>query len=90
MLKSSNYGSKSTRIRTHAICYRIDSERLLKHAKKPLSRITLADLQSFAQFLASLGLAPISRVRTLAAVKSLFGFCHRMRYLPVNPSGSRS
>ena len=49
-------------------CYRLDSERLLNHAKKPLSRITLADLQSFAQSLASSGLAPISRTRTLAAI----------------------
>jgi site-specific recombinase XerD len=32
------------------------------------------------------GLAPISQARTLAAVKSLFGFCHRMRYLPANPA----
>src|SRR6185437_2674827 len=23
---------------------------------------------------------------TLAAIRSLFGFCHRMRYLPVNPA----
>src|SRR5262249_49091989 len=67
-------------------CYRFDSERLLNHAKKPLARITLADLESFAHSLASAGLAPISRVRILAAVKSLFGFCHRMRYLPVNPA----
>src|SRR2546428_764738 len=58
-------------------CYRFDSERLLNQAKKPLSGITLADLQSFAQSLASAGLAPISRARSLAAVKSLFAFCHR-------------
>jgi integrase/recombinase XerD len=32
------------------------------------------------------GLAPVSRVRTLAAVKSLFRFCCRMRYLKVNPA----
>ena len=67
-------------------CYRIDSERLLNHTKKPISRITLADLQNFAQHLGSLGLAPISRARSLAAVKGLFAFCHRMRYLPVNPA----
>ena len=66
-------------------CYHSDSERLLKHVKKPLARITLADLQGFALELISLGLAPISRARTLAAIKSLFGFCHRMRHLPVNP-----
>ena len=67
-------------------CYQRDSERLLNHAKKPLARITLGDLQSFAQSLTSAGLAPISRARTLAAVKSLFGFCCRMRYLPANPA----
>jgi len=31
-------------------------------------------------------LAPISRARTLAAVRSLFVFCHRQRYLPVDPA----
>src|ERR1700730_561858 len=67
-------------------CYAHDSTQLLDHAKKPLSRITLADLQSFAQSLVKSGLAPISRVRTLAAVKSLFGFCVRMRYFAVNPA----
>ena len=67
-------------------CYRYDSEQLLNHAKKDLSRITLAELQDFAQTLTNSGLAPISRVRTLAAVKSLFGFCVRMRYLAVNPA----
>src|SRR5712691_10603131 len=67
-------------------CYRHDSEQLLNHAKKPLSRITLAELQNFAQALTASGLAPISRVRTLAAVKSLFGFCVRTRYLAVNPA----
>jgi len=47
----------------------------------------VGDLQSFAQSLSSSGLAPISRAHTLAAIKSLFGFCHRQRYLPVNPAG---
>jgi site-specific recombinase XerD len=57
-----------------------------KSRQKALARITLADLQSFAQFLGSLGLASISRARSLAAVKSLFGFCHRMRYVRINPA----
>jgi site-specific recombinase XerD len=56
-------------------CYRRDAARLLAHVAKPLSRLTLGDLQSFAQSLIRAGLAPISRARTLAAVKSLFGFC---------------
>jgi len=67
-------------------CYRYDSEWLLNYAKKPLSCVTLADLQSFAQFLAGSGLAPISRARSLAAVKSLFGFCLRTRYIRINPA----
>ena len=65
-------------------CYRRDYERLRAHVGKPLARITLGDLQSFAQFLNCSGLAPISRARTLAAIKSLFGFCFRMRFIPVN------
>ena len=67
-------------------CYALDSERLLSHAKKPLSRITLGDLQAFAQLLSAAGLAPVSRVRVLAAAKSLFGFCYRMRHIPANPA----
>ena len=67
-------------------CYGRDSSRLLDHVRKPLSRITLGDLQSFAQSLEDDGLAPISRARTIAAIKSLFGFCHRMRYLSANPA----
>src|SRR5580693_8290435 len=67
-------------------CYERDANRLLAHVGKPLSRVTLTDLQSFDDALVATGLAPVSRVRTLAAVKSLFGFCCRMRYLTVNPA----
>ncbi|HEY2011922.1 MAG TPA: tyrosine-type recombinase/integrase [Bryobacteraceae bacterium] len=49
-------------------------------AGKPLARITVADLQDFAD---SLGhLAPASRYRALSAVKSLLAFGHRIGYLP--------
>ena len=68
-------------------CYRRDVARLLASVAKPLNQITLGDLQHFAQSLVEQGLAPISRARTLAAVKSLFGFCQRMRYLPADPAG---
>jgi integrase/recombinase XerD len=47
---------------------------------------TLGNLQSFAQSLVEEGLAPVSRVRTLAATKSLFGFCQRQLHLTANPS----
>jgi site-specific recombinase XerD len=55
-----------------------------------LNRLTLGDLQGFAQSLIQAGLAPISRARTLAAVKSLFGFCQRMRYVTANPAAELS
>jgi integrase/recombinase XerD len=67
-------------------CYHRDSKRLLDFAEKPLARITLSDLQGFAQSLTDEGLAPISRARTIAAIKSLFGFCHRMLYISANPA----
>jgi integrase/recombinase XerD len=67
-------------------CYRRDAAKLLDHVPKPLNRLTLGDLQNFAQSLVEDGLAPISRARTLAAIKSLFGFCQRMRYVPLNPA----
>jgi molybdopterin/thiamine biosynthesis adenylyltransferase len=66
--------------------YRRDSGRLLNHVRKPLNRISLGDLQGFAQSLVDEGLAPISCARTIVAIRSLFGFCQRMRYLPANPA----
>jgi integrase/recombinase XerD len=67
-------------------CYRRDVARLLAHVGKPLAKVTLADLHSFAQSLVEEGLAPISRARTIAATKSLFGFCQRMKWIHVNPA----
>ena len=67
-------------------CYRRDADRLLAHVGKPLNAIGLGDLQDFDQSLVKAGLAPVSRVRTLAAIKSLFSFCCRTRYLPANPA----
>jgi len=66
-------------------CYQRDAAKLLDHVDKSLSRITLGDLQGFAQSLIGSGLAPISRVRTLAAVKSLFGFA-TAAYLAIDPA----
>ncbi len=60
--------------------YRRDSGRLFAHLGKPLRATTLADLQAYADTLA--GLAPASQARMLASVKSLFGFAHRLGYLP--------
>ncbi len=67
-------------------CYRRDANRLLRHASRPLRAMNLADLQSFAQSLEAERLAPISRARTLAAVRSLFGFCQRLGFIKSNPA----
>ena len=42
-------------------CYRRDAERLLTHARKPLTKIGLGDLHKFSQSLAAAGLAPVPR-----------------------------
>jgi integrase/recombinase XerD len=67
-------------------CYRRDVERLRAYTKKPLSSVTLGDLQRFSQSLVDAGLAPISRVRTIAAIRSLFSFASRMYQYRTNPA----
>lgn len=60
--------------------YRADAERFLRRAGKPLTLVTLADLQAFADSLTALSDA--SRYRVLSSVKSLLAFGHRVGYLP--------
>src|SRR5437899_9279120 len=60
--------------------YRGDATRFLTVVAKPLRRVTLADLQDFADSLS--GLAPASQCRILSSVKSLLAFAHRIGYLP--------
>jgi len=67
-------------------CYQRDADRLVEFVRKPLARVTLGDLQRFAQSLIDSGLAPVSRLRTIAAVKSLFGFGSRMYRFRTNPA----
>jgi integrase/recombinase XerD len=62
--------------------YRADVARFLAFVARPLPTVTLGDLQAFADSLE--GLAPSSRARTLAAVKSLLAFGQRTGYLPLN------
>ena len=54
--------------------------RFLAGAAKPLTTVTLADLQAFADRLGEL--APASRCRVLSAVKSLLAFGQRIGYQP--------
>jgi integrase/recombinase XerD len=62
--------------------YRADIDRFLAFVATPLTAVTLGDVQSFADSLE--GLAPSSRARTIAAVKSLLSFGQRTGYLPLN------
>ena len=62
--------------------YRSDISKFVDFTEgKPLRAVTLADVQDFADFLSEL-LAPASRARILAALKSLFAFGHQVGYLP--------
>src|SRR5262245_22304174 len=67
-------------------CYQRDAARLVKFVRKPLARVTLGDLLAFAQSLVATGLAPISRLRTIAAVKSLFRFGVRVYRFGTDPA----
>jgi len=60
--------------------YRADVDRFLLTLHTPLAAVTLGALQDFDDSLAAL--APASQVRTLASVKSLLAFGHRLGYLP--------
>jgi integrase/recombinase XerD len=62
--------------------YRSDLAKFLDFTEdKPLKTVTLSDVQEFANFISDL-LAPASRARILAAMKSLFAFGHQVGYLP--------
>jgi len=62
--------------------YQANIARFLAQARKPLTAVTLVDLQGYADSLADAGLAPASQARMLAAVKSLLTFAHTTGYLP--------
>jgi integrase/recombinase XerD len=61
--------------------YRHDADRLLCAVEKPLHRITLSDLQGFADQLGKSDLELSSIHRKMSAVKSLFAFGHQLGYL---------
>ena len=64
--------------------YRRDVEQFVDFVDRPLHLVKLQHLQDWAYSLYDLGLAPATRARKLAAVKSLFTFGHRIGYLPFN------
>lgn len=71
----------SKSIRTQA-AYQREANLFLNFVGKPLSRVTISDLQGYVDSLNHL--APATRARSLNAIKSLLTFGHRVGYLPVN------
>jgi integrase/recombinase XerD len=61
--------------------YQKDVQDFLDSVSKPLHQITLGDLQQYSDRLQSKEMAPASCRRKLAAIKSMFGFIHRVGYL---------
>jgi len=64
--------------------YAAEAARFLAFVEKPLAKVTLADLQAWAERLAACSLKPASQNRALTAVKSLLSFAHQTGYLPYN------
>jgi integrase/recombinase XerD len=62
--------------------YSADIHKFYAHVGKLLHQVTLADVQSFEDSLASL--KPTSRARTIAAVKSCLSFAVKTGYLQLN------
>ena len=64
--------------------YASDAARFLAFVAKPLSWVTLTDLQAWADGLGQGSLKPASQNRALTAVKSLLSFAQETGYLPFN------
>jgi integrase/recombinase XerD len=62
--------------------YASEASRFLEFVRKPLTSVTLTDLQAWAETLGQ-G-SPASQNRALTAVKSLLSFGHETGYLPFN------
>jgi integrase/recombinase XerD len=74
-----------TKISAHTRrAYRAEVDRFRAAVGKPLGRITLADLQGYAQALRESSLKPASQNRALTALKSLFSFGQETGYLAFN------
>lgn len=66
--------------------YAYEIKGVLAFMGKPLTHITLGDLQDYFSTLD--GLAPASRARAINSVKSLFSFAQKIGYLQFNPAAA--
>lgn len=64
--------------------YAADVARFLAFVSKPLSTVTLTDLQAWADHLGEGSLKPATQNRALTALKSLLSFAQETGYLPFN------
>ena len=64
--------------------YAAEAAHFLAFVNKPLSRVTLTDLQAWTGQLGQGSLKPASQNRALTAVKSLLSFAHQTGYVPFN------
>src|SRR5215212_7925105 len=64
--------------------YEADVRAMLATVGKPLAAVTLADLQAWTGSLALAALAPASRARKIATVKSLLSFAERILEEPTS------
>lgn len=62
--------------------YQSNADRFFRSIGKPMPLVALEDLQAFAGQLQSGGLTPGSQKTILSGIKSLFGFAHKIGYLP--------
>jgi Phage integrase, N-terminal SAM-like domain len=60
--------------------FRTDAGSFLSFVSKPLRTVTVGDVQDWMDTLDRL--APASQARKISSLKSLFGFGHRLGYLP--------
>jgi integrase/recombinase XerD len=64
--------------------YAAEAARFLTFVNKPLSWVTLTDLQAWAEHVGHGNLKPASQNRSVTAVKSLLSFAQETGYLPFN------
>jgi integrase/recombinase XerD len=64
--------------------YAAEVARFLAFVNKPLSWVTLTDLQAWAEYLAEGNLKPASQNRAVTALKSLLSFAQETGYVPFN------
>ena len=64
--------------------YAAEVARFLAFVNQPLSRVTLTDLQAWAEHLGQGNLKPASQNRAMTALKSLLSFAQETGYLPFN------